>query len=114
MPLHWDIKNLEKSGFEIHSIENIGIHYCKTVEFWYHNWMSNRSKVLEKYGERTFRIYEIFLGWSIFITAQGSSTAYQIVCRKNLNTFDRKKFIGATQFGEQFRSRKKEQVAEPA
>lgn len=102
MPLNWDLKNIERAGFEIHSVENIGIHYSKTIEYWYKNWMSNKSKVLEKYGERIFRIYEIFLGWSIYITIQGSSTAYQIVCRKNLNTFDRKRFIGAKAFGEKY------------
>ena len=102
MPLNWDLKNIERAGFEIHSVENIGIHYSKTIEYWYKNWMSNKSKVIEKYGERIYRIYEIFLGWSIFITIQGSSTAYQIVCRKNLNNFDRKKFIGAKILGEKY------------
>ena len=102
MPLNWDLKHIERAGFEIHSVENIGIHYSKTIEYWYKNWMSNRDKVMEKYGERIFRIYEIFLGWSIYITLQGSSTAYQVVCRKNLNTFNRKRFIGAKTFGEKY------------
>jgi cyclopropane fatty-acyl-phospholipid synthase-like methyltransferase len=114
MPLNWDLKHIERSGFEIHSVENIGIHYSKTIEYWYQNWMSNKEKVIEKYGERIFRIYTIFLGWSIYITIQGSSTAYQIVCRKNLNTFDRKRFIGATTFGEKYSFPKAQLVAEPA
>lgn len=113
MPLHWDLKHIERTGFEIHSVENVGIHYSKTIEFWYDNWMNNKSKVLDKYGERIYRIYEIFLGWSIYITLQGSSTAYQIVCRKNLNKFDRKKFIGATNLGAQYKAKKTEEpVAE--
>jgi cyclopropane fatty-acyl-phospholipid synthase-like methyltransferase len=109
MPLNWDLKHIERSGFEIHSIENIGIHYSKTIEYWYKNWMSNKDKVLEKYGERIFRIYTVFLGWSIYITVQGSSTAYQIVCRKNLNTFDRTRFMGAKTFGEKYTFRKAEE-----
>ncbi|MBK5284562.1 MAG: class I SAM-dependent methyltransferase [Bacteroidia bacterium] len=109
MPLNWDLKHIERTGFEIHSVENVGIHYSKTIEYWYQNWMSNKSKVLDKYGERLFRIYEIFLGWSIYITIQGSSTAYQIVCRKNLNTFDRKSFIGTTTLGAQYKAQKKEE-----
>lgn len=100
MPLHWDLKRLEKVGFEVHSVENIGIHYGKTIHYWYKNWMRNREKVIEKYGERTFRIYSIFLGWSVFIARQGGSTAYQILCRKNLNTADRNRFIGKTNLGE--------------
>ncbi len=110
MPLHWDLKNIEKAGFEVHSVENIGIHYSKTIEFWYHNWLRNREKVLAKYGDRIFRIYQIFLGWSTIIARQGSSTAYQIVCRKNLNTFNRKRFIGATNLGEKYSFEKNGQL----
>ena len=100
MPVSWDLRKIEKVGFEVHSIENIGIHYSKTINFWYDNWMRNKDKVLEKYGQEVFRIYEIFLGWSTVIAKVGGSTAYQILCRKNLDTFDRSKFIGATNLGE--------------
>ncbi len=100
MPLNWDLKRLEKVGFEVHSTENIGIHYSKTIHFWYDNWMRNKEKVLEKYGEKIFRIYSVFLSWSVLIARQGSSTAYQIVCRKNLNSANRNRFIGATNLAE--------------
>ncbi|MCB0519248.1 MAG: class I SAM-dependent methyltransferase [Lewinellaceae bacterium] len=100
MPLNWDLKRLEKVNFEVHSVENIGIHYSKTIHLWYNNWMRNKEKVLAKYGEEIFRIYSIFLGWSVLIARQGGSTAYQIVCRKNLNTADRYRFIGTTNLGE--------------
>jgi hypothetical protein len=41
------------------------------------------------------------LGWSTQIALQGSSTAFQIVCNKNQNNFDRKIWIGQTALGEQ-------------
>jgi sphingolipid C9-methyltransferase len=100
MPLNWDLQRIEKVGFEVHSVENIGNHYSITINRWYDNWLSNKDKVLEKYGERTFRIYEIFLAWSVLIGRHGGSTAYQIVCHKNLDKFDRTTFIGATNLGE--------------
>jgi cyclopropane fatty-acyl-phospholipid synthase-like methyltransferase len=100
MPLNWDLRRIEKAGFEVHSVENIGIHYGKTIHYWYDNWISNKEKVLEKYGEKIFRIYSVFLGWSVFTARQGGSTAYQIVCRKNLNNADRNRFIGKTNLGE--------------
>lgn len=93
MPLNWDLKQIEKAGFEVQSVENIGIHYSKTINAWYDNWMGNKEKVLEKYGERTFRMYEIFLAWSTVIANNGGSTAYQIVCHKNTNDFNRARFI---------------------
>ena len=42
MPLSFVVKNLEKAGFEIHSVENIGIHYSITIDRWYDNWMRNQ------------------------------------------------------------------------
>ncbi len=100
MPLNWDLKQIEKAGFEVHSVENIGIHYSKTIDAWYHNWMGNKDKVIAKYGEYTFRMYQIFLGWSVEIAREGGSTAYQIVCYKNQDEFKRNRFIGKTSLGE--------------
>lgn len=99
MPISWDLQRMEKVGFEIHSVENIGIHYSKTINYWYDNWMSNKDKVLEKYGQETFRMYEIFLAWSTIIAKHGGSTAYQVVAYKNLNNFNRARFIGAQNVG---------------
>ena len=98
--LNWDARRIENVGFEMHSVENVGIHYSRTIDAWYYNWMRNKEKCLAKYGEFTFRMYQVFLGWSVEIAAQGSSTAYQIVCNKNLNTFDRNRWIGAVNLGE--------------
>ncbi len=100
MPLSYVVKRLENVGFEIHSVENVGIHYSKTIDQWYDNWMSNKDKVIARYGERTFRMYQVFLGWSVRIAAQGSSTCFQIVCNKNLDEFNRNRWIGAVNMGE--------------
>jgi cyclopropane fatty-acyl-phospholipid synthase-like methyltransferase len=99
MPLNWDLQRMEKVGFEIHSVENIGIHYSRTIHAWYDNWMGNKDKVLEKYGQKTFRMYEVFLAWSTVIAKHGGSTAYQIVAYKNLNHFDRGRFVGTKNVG---------------
>ena len=100
MPLHWDLRRIEKVGFEVHSVENIGNHYHITIKRWHENWLSNKEKVLEKYGEETFRIYEIFLAWSVLITKIAGSSAYQIVCHKNTDDYDRMRFINKPVLGE--------------
>jgi len=94
MPLSFVVKNLEKAGFEIHSVENIGIHYSITIDRWYDNWMRNQSQVEGKYGQFWFRLWQVFLGWSVHIAAQGNSTCFQIVCNKNLETYNRRIFVG--------------------
>jgi cyclopropane fatty-acyl-phospholipid synthase-like methyltransferase len=115
MPLSFVVKNLEKVGFEVHSVENIGIHYSITIDRWYDNWMRNRAAVVGKYGEYWFRLWQVFLGWSVKIAAQGNSTCFQIVCNKNLETFDRNRWVGELGLGERINggeaARRKDRVA---
>ena len=94
MPLSFVCNNLERAGFEIHSVENVGIHYSLTIERWYRNWLKNRDLVVKGYGERWFRLWEVFLAWSVLIAERGGSTAFQIVANKNRSAFERKRWIG--------------------
>jgi len=87
------LKAQEKSNFELQSIENIGVHYSWTIRKWHANWMSNREKVIEHYGERWYRIWHFFLAWSSIIADQGSSACYQMAMHKNLDHYDRGKYI---------------------
>ena len=100
MPLSWVLSRLEKAGFEIHSVENVGIHYSKTIQQWYDNWMDNAEEMEREYGQWWYRCWEIFLGWSVDIAAQGNSTAFQIVCNKNSENFDRNRWVGKVGLGE--------------
>ena len=88
-PLGWFVDKLEGAGFEIKSIDTIGVHYSATLWRWYRNWMGNRQKVEAKYGTRWFRIWEFFLAWSTIISRQGSATCYQITLVKNINSVHR-------------------------
>lgn len=59
MPLNWVMEQMERSGFEIADCETLGLHYSVTIFRWYVNWMKNKDKVIEKYGVRWFRIWEV-------------------------------------------------------
>jgi cyclopropane fatty-acyl-phospholipid synthase-like methyltransferase len=99
IPLSDMSKALEKAGFQIQSVENISIHYSETIRLWHLNWQKNRAEVLKAYGERWYRLWHLFLGWSWRIAAQGTGQGFQVVAHKNLDNFDRKVFIrraGAT------------------
>lgn len=100
MPLSFVVAHMERAGFEIHSVENVGIHYSLTISRWYDNWMNNRTEVVKTYGEWWFRLWQMFLGWSVEIAAQGSSTCFQVVANKNLDGFNRMRWVGATNLGE--------------
>ncbi|VBB87129.1 Putative methyltransferase [Podospora comata] len=88
-PLGWFVDRCEGAGFEVKSVDTIGVHYSGTLWRWYRNWMANQDKVVAKYGKRWFRIWEFFLAYSTIISRQGSATCYQIVLHKNDNGFHR-------------------------
>lgn len=88
-PLGFVADKLEGAGFEIVSVDNIGVHYSATLWHWYRNWMGNKDKVIAKYGLKWFRIWEFFLAASVITSRQGGATCFQILLRKNLNTYHR-------------------------
>ncbi len=93
IPLSDMSKALEKAGFQIQSVENISIHYSETIRLWHLNWQKHHAAVLQAYGERWYRLWHLFLGWSWRIAAQGTGQGFQVVAHKNLDSFDRKMFI---------------------
>jgi cyclopropane fatty-acyl-phospholipid synthase-like methyltransferase len=95
LPLAWTVSHLEAVGFEVQSHENIGIHYSETISRWLDNCLKNKDDVIAKYGEQWYRIWLVFLAWSVVIASQGSSTAHMLVCYKNKDAFNRKRFVGA-------------------
>jgi cyclopropane fatty-acyl-phospholipid synthase-like methyltransferase len=99
LPLSDMVKAMEKAGFDIHSAENVSIHYSITIKKWHDNWVKNRDAVLKSYGERWFRLWHLFLAWSWRIGAQGNAACFQIVAHKNLDHFNRKVFMGHSSLG---------------
>ena len=65
LPLGWVISKLESANFEIKSVDVLGVHYSATIYRWYLNWVSNKDKVVEKYGIRWYRIWVYFLAYSV-------------------------------------------------
>ena len=87
--LGWVVGHLEAAGFEVKNIDVLGVHYSATIFHWYNNWLSNREKVVAKYGERWFRVWAFFLAWSVIIARHGGSSVFQFTLHKNLNAYHR-------------------------
>jgi len=68
-PLGFFVGSLESVGFEIKSIDTVGVHYSATIWRWYRNWLANKDKVEAKYGKKWFRVSfdatSIFLSWRL-------------------------------------------------
>jgi cyclopropane fatty-acyl-phospholipid synthase-like methyltransferase len=82
-PLGFVVQHAERAGFEVHRVENCGVHYAVTIHKWYENWKKNEQAIVEKYGQRWFRMWMMFLSWSVIIGGQGSSTVFMITMSKN-------------------------------
>lgn len=97
-PLWNYIRSLERAGFEVKSVDTVGVHYSATIWRWYRNWVGNVDAIKAKYGQRWYRIWELFLAWSVIASRQGSATCFQILVVKNLNAVHRIDGV-PTQFG---------------
>ncbi|KAJ7048541.1 sphingolipid C9-methyltransferase [Mycena amicta] len=95
--LAWVINKLEQANFEIKSVDVLGVHYSATLWRWYLNWLSNKDKVVAKYGEKWFRTWAFFLAWSTIASRQGTASVFQITMHKNLNAYHR--ILGAANHG---------------
>ena len=87
------LKEMEKANWETHSVENISIHYRWTSRAWHRNWLANKDAVIAAYGERWFRIWHFFLAWSSIIGKQGNAACFQVVMNKNLDHYDRTRWV---------------------
>lgn len=87
------LKAMEKAGWETHSVENVSTHYGWTIRRWHDNWLSNKDAVIKAYGERWYRIWHFFLAWSSIIARQGNAACFQVVLNKNLDNYDRERWI---------------------
>jgi cyclopropane fatty-acyl-phospholipid synthase-like methyltransferase len=94
LPLSTMSKAMEKAGFGIHSVENVSVHYALTIQRWHQNWQRNRAPITATYGDRWYRLWNLFLAWSWRIALQGTSECFQALLHKNLDTFNRHFSLG--------------------
>jgi cyclopropane fatty-acyl-phospholipid synthase-like methyltransferase len=94
IPVGQMVAACEKANFEIHTVDNISIHYCYTIKKWHDNWLANKDEIVKSYGERWFRIWNFFLAWAVIAGSQGTAACFQVVMNKNLNEFDRARWVG--------------------
>jgi len=81
-PLGWVSTQLERAGFEIQRVHNLGTHYSRTLDQWLEVWRSKESSITAKYGAVSYRRWEVFLAWSVRVARQGSSTVFMFALTK--------------------------------
>lgn len=81
-PLGWVSTHLERAGFEIQRVSNLGSHYSRTLDQWLEEWHADKEAMVVKYGITAWRRWEVFLAWSVRIAREGSSTVFMFTLTK--------------------------------
>lgn len=84
-PMGWVVTHLERAGFEVQHVANMGNHYSRTLNHWLRLWEMKRDTVVKAYGERSWRRWRVFLAWSVRIARRGGSTVKFITATKSGN-----------------------------
>lgn len=70
---------LEPAGMSIIDVENLRLHYARTLELWAENFQRIRDSVRETYGDPFARAWELYLAGSQAAFATGWMQLFQIV-----------------------------------
>jgi cyclopropane-fatty-acyl-phospholipid synthase len=75
----------ESYDFSVLDIENLRLHYAKTLEGWLARFEDHRARVLEMFDERFLRAWRLYLTGSIAAFRLGDLQLFQIVFQRGKN-----------------------------
>ena len=73
---------MEQERWEILDVENLRRHYAKTCRDWFYNLENHSDKIRNMVGERTYRIYRLWLVCSSTAFYRGGLGLYQVLLQK--------------------------------
>jgi len=79
------IEGMGKKGFSILDVENLRMHYAKTLELWTENFERNIDKVQEMFDEAFVRMWRLYLNSCAVAFMYGEPRLYQILFSNGLN-----------------------------
>ena len=83
--LHEIVKEMGKTGFSILDVENLRLHYAKTLEKWAENFEENLEKIRGMFDETFVRQWRLFLNSTAAGFKYGDSRLFQILVSKGLD-----------------------------
>lgn len=72
-------KRMEQADFEIFDVEGLRPHYAMTLRHWVNRLEKNHDKAVHLVGERTYRIWRLYMTGSALQFEQGKTGIYQIL-----------------------------------
>ncbi|MGV3580999.1 MAG: class I SAM-dependent methyltransferase [Methylophilus sp.] len=73
---------MENEHFEIFDVEGLRPHYALTLRHWVKNLDARREEVVRLVGERTYRIWRLYMTGSAIQFEQGTTGIYQILAER--------------------------------
>lgn len=83
--LHEITSEMGKTGFSILDVENLRLHYAKTLEKWSENYEKNIEKIRELFDESFVKQWRLFLYSSAAIFKHNKSQLFQILFSNGSN-----------------------------
>jgi len=83
--LHEILKEMGKTGFSILDVENLRLHYAKTLEKWAGNFEENIEEIRKLFDETFVRQWRLFLNSTAAGFKYGNSRLFQILVSKGLD-----------------------------
>ncbi len=75
----------EPFGFSVLDVENLRLHYARTLEHWLERFESNVIKIAEMFDERFVRMWRMYLAGSIATFKVGGLQLFQLVFARESN-----------------------------
>jgi cyclopropane-fatty-acyl-phospholipid synthase len=75
-------QRMENAKFEIFDVEGLRPHYALTLRHWVNRLDAKRDEVIQLVGERTYRVWRLYMTGSALQFEQGKTAIYQILAER--------------------------------
>lgn len=75
----------EPKGFSVLDIENLRLHYARTLEHWLRRYEANSAQVAEMFDDTFVRVWRLYLAGSQAAFTTGSMQLFQVVFNRSGN-----------------------------
>jgi cyclopropane-fatty-acyl-phospholipid synthase len=82
LPISEMLAAAERVGFEVRDVENLREHYVRTLRAWVSNLERNAAAAIAASGERSYRVWRLYMAGSAQGFASGRTGVYQSLLAK--------------------------------
>ncbi len=77
------LKNMQEAGLETLDIENLRMHYAKTLDIWAENFEKATDKIKQLTDEKRYRIWRVYLAGCSYAFKADRVAIFQVLCTKS-------------------------------